>query len=193
MTIKMTKEQEKLVNENIKLAGFVARKFLHYFNNSTAYSYDDVFQIASIGLCKAAETYESDRDCSFSSYAYTVMRNEIADAAKHEYRSNRITNNAQSYDSVCTDYINTPNSTDIQRDYNSKEVFELIEKIGLNASRSVRIGLDALVAVSDGLTLAEYARQNGLSLVVVRQDVMIAKQHLMRSDRFREFYPKLCG
>ena len=41
------------------------------------YTYDDIFQIGCIGLCKAAAT---DKGGTFSTYAYRLIWNEVCDA-----------------------------------------------------------------------------------------------------------------
>ena len=45
-------------------------------NESWGYSYEDLFQIGCIGLCKAAVT---DKGGCFSTYAYRLIWNEICD------------------------------------------------------------------------------------------------------------------
>lgn len=70
---KMTVEQKKMVEDNHKLIyGLLAR------HNLDA---DEYYDIAAIGLCKAAIYYKDDIS-AFSTYAYYVMYNEI----KQEYR-----------------------------------------------------------------------------------------------------------
>jgi RNA polymerase sigma factor (sigma-70 family) len=44
------------------------------------FTYDDLFQIGCVGLCKAADTYKPDGRGRFSTYAYRLIRNEIYDA-----------------------------------------------------------------------------------------------------------------
>lgn len=62
---------EEMFNKNIKLAFKIANKYrINY-----ACEYDDIKQIALIGLWKSVLTFDKVR--TFSSYAYAVITNEI--------------------------------------------------------------------------------------------------------------------
>lgn len=71
----MTPEQLRLVEDNIPLVGYIVGK--HYRNAPQLGEFDDIIQIGSIGLCKAAETYRPDKGFKFSTYAGRCIRNEI--------------------------------------------------------------------------------------------------------------------
>lgn len=75
--MKLTAEQRKLVEDNHKLIyGYMAK---YRLNQEQWYS------ICAIGLCKAAYAY--DGSCSFSTFAYKCMFNEVS----HEMRDNKKT------------------------------------------------------------------------------------------------------
>jgi RNA polymerase sporulation-specific sigma factor len=67
----MTDEQEKLVTENLRLAGYFAKKYAR-----SGLEFDDLYSIACVGLCKAALHYDPARS-KFSTYASRCMANEI--------------------------------------------------------------------------------------------------------------------
>ena len=72
--MKLTREQQQIVEQNMGLVGKVIKDKVH----GTGWSYDDLFQIGCIGLCKAAAT---DRGgACFSTYAYRLIWHEICDA-----------------------------------------------------------------------------------------------------------------
>lgn len=73
----LTAEQQKKVEGNLGLVGKVIKDKVHGLTPACIYSYDDLFQIGCIGLCKAAAT---DRGGTFSTYAYRLIWNEICDA-----------------------------------------------------------------------------------------------------------------
>jgi RNA polymerase sigma factor (sigma-70 family) len=74
----MTAQQQSLVTENIKLAHFAAHKWPIY-----GIEYDDLLQIASVGLCKAAMTYSKEKS-KFSTYGLFCARNELLMAARKQ-------------------------------------------------------------------------------------------------------------
>lgn len=74
----LTEEQKAVVENNICLVRKVMKDRLHGGNALSYYSYEDLFQIGCIGLCKAAAT-DKGTGC-FSTYAYRLIWNEICDA-----------------------------------------------------------------------------------------------------------------
>ena len=59
-------EQRILVEENMGLVGKVIKDCLQNPSAQGCYTYDDLFQIGCIGLCKAAQTDRPGRGTSFS-------------------------------------------------------------------------------------------------------------------------------
>lgn len=84
MNCELTLAQQRVVEDNLGLVGKVIQDKVHGLGLSTLYSYDDLFQIGCIGLCKAAAT---DKGGTFSTYAYRIIWNEICDVL---IRSTRI-------------------------------------------------------------------------------------------------------
>ncbi len=65
----MTKEQRQMAEKNHNL--------IYAFLRLKKLSTEDWYDIAAIGLCKAALNYKPDKGCGFSHYAYSVMTNEV--------------------------------------------------------------------------------------------------------------------
>jgi RNA polymerase sigma-B factor len=64
--------RERLVRRYLPLSRSVARRF-----DTHRTSFDDLAQVASIGLLKALERYDPDRRVSFSSYAVPTITGEL--------------------------------------------------------------------------------------------------------------------
>lgn len=75
-------ERNRLIEENIRLVGKVMKDKVRDIGSIGLFTYDDLFQIGCIGLCKAADTYRPGKD-RFSTYAYILIRNEIFDALEY--------------------------------------------------------------------------------------------------------------
>ena len=73
----LSQSQQRKVEENLGLVGKVIKDKVHGPGRNSIYSYDDLYQIGCIGLCKAAY---SDRGGCFSTYAYRIIWNEICTA-----------------------------------------------------------------------------------------------------------------
>ena len=77
----MTKEQQKLVEDNHNLIYL-------YLKNSNL-PVDDYYDLAAIGLCNAALTYDKTSKAKFSTYAYQCIKFEVCKAIKIEMASKR--------------------------------------------------------------------------------------------------------
>ena len=123
----MTKEQQKLVEENHGLIySFLAKHNLPI---------EEYYDLAAIGLCKASITYQNET--TFSTYAYKCMFNEVMQDKRKEKASRRIPQNQIiSYEAeldTCNDetvsYLNfIPSNEDVESNSLSKIMFEEYSK-----------------------------------------------------------------
>ena len=77
----MTTDEEDLIVKNIKMAYDIAWKYHKKFNAYT--DYEELQSEALVGLTKAAKTFNPKLGLAFSTYAYTVMQNEILLYLRH--------------------------------------------------------------------------------------------------------------
>lgn len=178
----MTNEQRKIVEDNMGLVGKVIKDKVHGIGQSGVYSYDDLFQIGCIGLCKAAMT---DKGGCFSTYAYRLIWNEICDEL---IRSTRLTQRQLS--------VNAPEVMEISAitDYDPFENCHLrhtLEQAKSKARGTTTKGIRCLE-----LTLAGYNSQEIGSMVeadaaTVRVWITRAKKYLRNLPELRCFvYPE---
>lgn len=69
----MTEKEIRLVEENVPLAGYVAKRWV----KRAGIEWEDALSAAEYGLVKAAMRFEEERGFCFSTYAVSVMENEI--------------------------------------------------------------------------------------------------------------------
>lgn len=91
----ITEKQRELIENNIGLAKYTAKKF-----HTMHLEMDDIYSAAYLGLIKAAEKFDEGRAISFSTFAIRVMENEIKMLWRRERK----------YDTLC--YLDTPMNTD---------------------------------------------------------------------------------
>ena len=78
-------EVERLVRENLGLVGAVVSRTLRLFPRlPNVYDREDLHCVGSIGLLRAAQTYDPERGAAFSTYAYGCIAHAIAGALKRE-------------------------------------------------------------------------------------------------------------
>jgi len=64
--------RNKLIEHNLRLVAFIVRK-----NYADSKEQDDLISIGTIGLIKAAETFNQSKKISFSTYASKCIDNQI--------------------------------------------------------------------------------------------------------------------
>ena len=67
--MKLTAEQSQLAEDNHNIIYSVLNKY--------GWSIDEYYDVAAIGLCKAARSFDSKKGFTFSTYAYTAIKNEV--------------------------------------------------------------------------------------------------------------------
>ncbi len=72
--------RNKLIEHNLRLVAYIVNK--HY---SESRDTEDLISIGTIGLIRAAETFDPAKDISFSTYASTCIQNQI----KMHFRKNK--------------------------------------------------------------------------------------------------------
>lgn len=87
----MTEQQQKLVEDNMKLVYYVVNK--NYLGN------EDYISVGTIGLIKGVKGYDETRGFCLSTYLITCIKNEIA----HEYRRDKNPRNCVSLDNTAND------------------------------------------------------------------------------------------
>jgi RNA polymerase sigma factor (sigma-70 family) len=65
--------RDRIVKQNLGLA----KKIANNYSKKTSEPYDDLYQVACIGLCRAVETYNPDKNAKFSTWATSKMRGDI--------------------------------------------------------------------------------------------------------------------
>jgi len=75
----LTESQRTLVEENIGLISYAMKKLPLYLFDSP----EDAFQIGTIGLMKAARSFDPERNFLFSTYAIPCIVNELLMSLRH--------------------------------------------------------------------------------------------------------------
>ena len=73
----LTAEQQKKVEQNIRLVRKVINDKIHGPYQLGIYTYDDIFQIGCIGLIKAIDHFDLSYDVKFSMYAVPMITAKI--------------------------------------------------------------------------------------------------------------------
>lgn len=175
--MKLTEKQRQLVTNNMGLVGKVIQDKVHSPNQLGIYTYDDIFQIGCIGLCKAAAT---DKGGCFSTYAYWLIWHEICNALIYASR--------RSIEELPTD----PEVMEFPARY-EEDIFEgSIELQNLldtaeNQAEGVTVkGIRALRMMADGYTSREIGDHMEASANNVTAWISKARKYLKSNSEFME-------
>ena len=168
--MKLSKEQQRKVQNNIRLVYKVISDKVHGSGKFGLYTYDDLFQIGCIGLCKAVLT---DKGGTFSTYAYRLIWNEICDALIYATRR-QITE--YSSDTVPLVFLDADNS--VEQSTLQMDIYDALEKAKKTASPCIVKGIDAMVKMAHGYTSKEIGDEHNVSAKLVCAWVSKARKYL---------------
>lgn len=147
----LTKSQQKKVEQNLGLVGKVIKDKVHNPGQNCIYSYDDLYQIGCVGLCKAAY---SDKGGCFSTYAYRLIWNEICTALI--YANRRAAKECELIPEIFghEDYTDEHSELEIILDRLEKESSEAMAK----GIRAIRLSAEGYSCAEIGQLLGESAK-----------------------------------
>ena len=150
----LTDAQRVLVEENMGLVGKVIKDCLKGPRANGSYTYDDLFQIGCVGLCKAAQTDRPGRG-AFSTYAYLLIRNEIYNELE------RGTRYAREVSSCYLELEDDPHQESYDQRIRCSELMALLDRAEAAATGITAKGIRALRMMSEGYSCKEISAHYG--------------------------------
>ena len=166
----LTVEQQRRAEENMGLVHQVIKDKIHGYGQWGFYTYDDLFQIGCIGLCKAAAT---DKGGTFSTYAYRLIWHELCDALVQSTKRY-----ADEVVADVTPYISSePESGEFLSGLRM-DLSHALSSARKDAPPSTAKGIDAMILMSQGYTSSEIGERMGASAKLVCAWVSKARKFL---------------
>ena len=172
--MKLTLEQQKIVEDNLGLVSKVISDKVHGPYQLGMYSRDDLFQIGCIGLMKAATT---DKGGKFSTYAYRLIWNQICDALIYSTRR-------QAYEVGCELEPYMLEEPAVNYEYMGLD--EAIDRAKQDAPESTAKGIDALRLMVAGYSCKEIGAKMGASDKLVCAWISKARKFLKERTEIKE-------
>lgn len=165
--MKLTDEQRIVVERNLGLVGKVIKDKVHG-PELGGLGYDDLFQIGSIGLCKAAATDKGGR--CFSTYAYRLIWHEICDALIRATRqSAKLVPMEETFPETESGYVDPTVASDFR---------DAIAASEAGTCQTVRKGIRCLYLMDAGYSCREIGEELGVPANVVTAWISKARKHL---------------
>ena len=181
--MKLTNEQQLVVEKNLGLVGKVIKDKVHGVERLGVFTYDDLFQIGCIGLCKAAAT---DKGGCFSTYAYRLIWNEICDALIQTTRVNSRELQMET-DYSCADPFC------IQDKMENCELRAAIMEISAHAPELIAKGIHCLLLAENGYSSKELGDMFSADPAAVRMWMTKARRYLKKHPDLSEFSKGSCS
>ena len=170
--MKLSIEQQQLVEDNMALVHTVIKDRIFGVRSIGTFTYEDLFQIGCIGLCKAAysdkfkyayhrENAYSEENTHFSTYAYRLILNEILNGLAYAtVRRAEISMDPEELSGLgIADHLNMDDEIADQEYHEA--LIAAMNKSALHASGTTAKGIQALVYSSQGYSSSEIASMMG--------------------------------
>lgn len=177
--MKLNDQQRELVSNNLKLIHKVIHDKVHNPHQVGIFSYDDLFQIGCIGLCKAAAT---DKGGVFSTYAYRLIWNEICTAL--EYASVRSTRESLMDPGTMVQ----PEAVAANPDISHLDLEAVLDQAEQQATGITAKGIHALRLKAKGYTCREIGEMMRVPANYVTAWMSKARAYLKAEPSFVELY-----
>lgn len=167
--MKLTEQQRRIVEDNMGLVGRVIKDKVHGLGQEGAFTYDDLFQIGCIGLCKAAAT---DKGGCFSTYAYRLIWNEICDALVKTTRINQNETVAEACEILQGVQEQLPDPLE------ACELKQILDSARSTAEGVTAKGIQYLMLSAQGYTSNDLSRMFGANPAAIRMWMTKARRYL---------------
>ena len=165
----LTQEQQRIVEENMGLVGRVIKDKVHGLGQEGVFTYEDLFQIGSIGLCKAAAT---DKGGCFSTYAYRLIWNEICDALVKTTRINQNETVTEASEILRGVQEQLPDPLEVC------ELKQILDSARSTAEGVTAKGIQCLMLSAQGYTSTELSRVCDANPAAIRMWMTKARRYL---------------
>ena len=142
--MRLNEKQRKKTEENMGLVGKVIKDKVHGLGRPGMMSFEDLFQMGCVGLCKAA-AMDKGGGC-FSTYAYRLIWNEISDA---RVRHNRMRCREREIVKAENEEIWMKDGS-VWEQAHAKEIHDMLSSAGERAGGAVSFGIRALELSAQG-------------------------------------------
>lgn len=157
--IRLTEEQQKLVEEHLCVVYWVIRESIHVNETIYGLGYEDLYQEGCIWLCRAAASYDASR-AQFATYAKKVIRNGLCSYCRQICgKQSRISYLSEGeHGELMADGAELQQSDDFRAQISRMETLELLKSRANAYSGVAKLGIEALELKITGLTVTEIAQ-----------------------------------
>lgn len=184
--VRLTAEQQRLVEENISIVHWVIVNSIHVNPSVFGLGYDDLFQEGCFFLCQASQSYRPD-GCKFPTYAKKVIRNGLISYCRAVCRKER------HFCQLELDCYGEPIQIDVigmqvfpSDSLTEKELLALLDERREQYSGVARKGVEALTLRIQGVALKDIAEIYHAPSTHVGAWIVRSLEKLRRDEAFMD-------
>lgn len=180
---------EVLVMHNLRLCLFVMNKKLKYYNGNDT---EDIFQICTIGLIKAVNNFDIEKNILFSTFAIKCIENEINNYFRNNYKLNNLVSlNEKEFSDQEEEKIELlVSDINIEEEVTKKEVSELLLD-AINSLEKERVKDAVIMYYLKGIPQGEIASKYNVSRQYVSSLLKVGLRRMKFYLRSKDYDYKL--
>lgn len=190
----MTNNQQRLIEEHIHVVRLAIHKSIIVNDNIYGFEYDDLFQEGCIWLCKAAATFDENREVKFATYAEKVVTNGLrtycrlmCGKQKHYVPLSPL----QDSDESAFSFEQLPAPDSLAQIYEEQDIFLLLENCKKQYTGTTRLGIEAIEWKVRGLSGAEIAKLYDVKPNLVGAWISRAASRLKQNKVFMQYFNRV--
>ena len=189
---RLSEHQRATVEKHLNIIGAVIRNHITVNESMFGFSYDDLFQEGCIWLCKAAMTFDENKDVKFETYAYKVVSNGLRTYC-------RIMNGKQKCIITVPLHTEEPGAfamdqiadeDNYERQISEIDTFALLDKMKRQYTGTAKLGIEAIEWKVKGLSGREIAAMYGVKPNLVGAWISRASAKLRENEEFMSYLGK---
>lgn len=190
----MTSNQQRLIEEHIHIVKSAIHKSIIVNENIYGFEYDDLFQEGCIWLCKAAITYDVNREVKFATYAEKVVTNGLrtycrlmCNKQKHQVLISQISDD----DEIGFSMEQLPAPDSLEQIYEEQDIFLLLENCKKQYKGTILLGIEAIEWKVRGFSGAEIAKIYDVKPNLVGAWIFRAATRLKQNKVFMQYFNRV--
>lgn len=191
--ISLTAKQQVMVKENLSVVKSAIHRNIIVNDNLYGFEYDDLYQEGCIWLCKAAISFDEDREIKFATYAEKVVTNGLRTYCRlmcgKQKRHITLPSHSEP-DEEGLSMEEFPAEDMLEALFEEQDVLTLLQRCKQQYSGTARLGIEAIEWKVKGFSGAEIAKMYGVKPNLVGAWISRASKRLKENQTFMQYFGK---
>lgn len=180
--IPLNEKQRHMTEDSIPLVKRVIYKYITVNETIFGLDYDDLFQEGCLWLCKAARTFNEEKDAKFETYAEKVIANGLRTYCRLTYNKQKRVFCLSDYEDYDFDFLT--DSAPMDNRLIEQDVLQLLYRLKSEYSGVAKRGIEAIEWKYKGFSGTDIARMYNVKPNVVGAWISRAMQKLKKNSMF---------